>query len=90
MNRRFLVLVLFGISLFLLVSSVSAEDVGSDDSNANIEVFGGEQSIETSEVSSDDERMLATMQALILQKFLLSFHPLKILVQLMEKKPNSL
>nr|WP_295608267.1 hypothetical protein [uncultured Methanobrevibacter sp.] len=54
MNRRFLVLVLFGISLFLLVSSVSAEDVGSDDSNANIEVFGGEQSIETSEVSSDD------------------------------------
>ena len=54
MNKRFLVLVLFGISLFLLVSSVSAEDIGSDDSNANIEVFSQEQSIETSEVSRDD------------------------------------
>ena len=53
MNKRFLALALFGISLFLLVSSVSAEDIGSDDSNANIEVFGQEQSIETSEISSD-------------------------------------
>ena len=54
MNKRFLALALFGISLFLLVSSVSAEEIGSDDSNANIEVFSQEQSIETSEVSSDD------------------------------------
>ena len=53
MNKRFLALALFGISLFLLVSSVSAEGIGSDDSNANIEV-SEEQSIETSEVSSDD------------------------------------
>ena len=93
MNKGFLALALFGISLFLLVSSVSAEDIGSDDSNANIEVIDEGQSIETSDISSDSansERMLATMQALILQKFLLSFHPLKILVQLMEKKPNSL
>ena len=29
MNKGFLVLALFGISLFLLVSSVSAEDIGS-------------------------------------------------------------
>ena len=54
MNKRLLALALFGISLFLLVSSVSAEDICSDDSNANIEVFSEEQSIETSEVSSDD------------------------------------
>ena len=53
MNRRFSVLVLLGISLFLLVSSVSAEEIGSDDSNANIEI-SEEQSIETSEVSRDD------------------------------------
>ena len=53
MNKRFLALALFGISLFLLVSSVSAEEIGSDDSNANIEI-SEEQSIETSEVSSDD------------------------------------
>ncbi|MBO7715109.1 MAG: succinylglutamate desuccinylase/aspartoacylase family protein [Methanobrevibacter sp.] len=54
MNKRFLALTLFGISLFLLLSSVSAEEIGSDDSNPNIEVFGQEQSIDTSEVSSDD------------------------------------
>ena len=53
MNKRFLALALFGISLFLLVSSVSAEEIGSDDSNANIEI-SEEQSIETSEVSRDD------------------------------------
>ena len=53
MNKRFLVLVLFGISLFLLVSSVSAEDIGSDDSNANIEIIDEGQSIETSDSSSD-------------------------------------
>ena len=52
MNKGFLALALFGISLFLLVSSVSAEDIGSDDSNANFEV-SGEQSIETSDISSD-------------------------------------
>ena len=45
MNKGFLVLALFGISLFLLVSSVSAEDIGSDDSNANIEVIDEGQSI---------------------------------------------
>ncbi|MBO5966122.1 MAG: succinylglutamate desuccinylase/aspartoacylase family protein [Methanobrevibacter sp.] len=54
MKKRFLALALFGISLFLLLSSVSAEEIGSDDSNPNIEVFGQEQSIDTSEVSSDD------------------------------------
>lgn len=53
MNKRFLALALFGISLFLLVSSVSAEEICSDDSNANIEI-SEEQSIETSEVSRDD------------------------------------
>ena len=53
MNKGFLVLALFGISLFLLVSSVSAEDIGSDDSNANIEVIDEGQSIETSDISSD-------------------------------------
>ena len=53
MNKRFLAFALFGISLFLLVSSVSAEEIGSDDSNANIEI-SEEQSIETSEVSRDD------------------------------------
>ena len=53
MNKVFLALALFGISLFLLVSSVSAEEIGSDDSNANIEI-SEEQSIETSEVSRDD------------------------------------
>ncbi len=53
MNKKILALVLFGISLFLLVSSVSAEEIGSDDFNANIEVFSQEQSIETSEISSD-------------------------------------
>ncbi|MBO7444166.1 MAG: succinylglutamate desuccinylase/aspartoacylase family protein, partial [Methanobrevibacter sp.] len=54
MKKRFLALALFGISLFLLLSSVSAEEIGSDDSNPNIEVFDQEQSIDTSEVSSDD------------------------------------
>jgi hypothetical protein len=54
MNKRFLSLALLVIGLFLLLSSVSAEDIGSDDSNANIEVFSQEHSIETSEVSSDD------------------------------------
>ena len=53
MNKGFLALALFGISLFLLVSSVSAEDIGSDDSNANIEVIDEGQSIETSDSSSD-------------------------------------
>jgi hypothetical protein len=53
MNKVFLALALFGISLFLLVSSVSAEEICSDDSNANIEI-SEEQSIETSEVSRDD------------------------------------
>lgn len=53
MNKLFLALALFGISLFLLVSSVSAEEICSDDSNANIEI-SEEQSIETSEVSRDD------------------------------------
>ena len=53
MNKLFLALALFGISLFLLVSSLSAEEICSDDSNANIEI-SEEQSIETSEVSRDD------------------------------------
>lgn len=53
MNKVFLALALFGISLFLLVSSVSAEEICSDDSNESMEVISGEQSIETSEISND-------------------------------------
>lgn len=53
MNKVFLALALFGISLFLLVSSVSAEEICSDDSNESMEVVSGEQSIETSEISND-------------------------------------
>ena len=52
MNKRFLSLALLVIGLFLLLSSVSAEDIGSDDSNANIEVVGEGQSIETSDIPS--------------------------------------
>lgn len=53
MNKVFLALALFGISLFLLVSSVSAEEICSDDSNESMEIVSGEQSIETSEISND-------------------------------------
>ena len=63
MNKRFLVLFLFVISLFLLLSTVSAEDIGVDDSNADFEVLSEDQSVDNSEdsnanansdVSSDD------------------------------------
>ncbi len=63
MNKRFLVLLLFVISLFLLLSTVSAEDIGVDDSNADFEVLSEDQSVDNSEdsnanansdVSSDD------------------------------------
>ena len=102
MNKVFLALALFGISLFLLVSSVSAEEICSDDSNESMEVVSGEQSIETSEISNDSVNSDISLDAtgnstgnasnntpLILQKSLISFHPQKISVQHMEKRPNS-
>ena len=63
MNKNILALVLFGISLFLLVSSVSAEEICSVDSNANIEVFSQDQSIDTSEISSDSVDSDITLDA---------------------------
>ena len=63
MNKGFLVLALFGISLFLLASAVSAEDIGSDDSNANIEVIDEGQSIETSDISSDSANSDSSLDA---------------------------
>ena len=63
MNKNILALVLFGINLFLLVSSVSAEEICSVDSNANIEVFSQDQSIDTSEISSDSVDSDITLDA---------------------------
>ena len=63
MNKGFLVLALFGISLFLLASAASAEDIGSDDSNANIEVIDEGQSIETSDISSDSANSDSSLDA---------------------------
>ena len=54
MNRRFSVLVLLGISLFLLLSAVSAEDIGSNDSNADFDVFNEDLSVENSDDSNDN------------------------------------
>ena len=63
MNKRFLVLFLFVISLFLLLSTVSAEDIGVDDSNVDFDVLSEDQPVDNSEdsnanansdVSSDD------------------------------------
>lgn len=63
MNKGFLALALFGISLFLLLSSVSAEDIVSGDSNASIEVIGEGQSIETSDISSDNDNSDVSLDA---------------------------
>ena len=52
MKKRFSVLVLLAISLFLMVSAVSAEDI-SDDSNAAIEVPSGVQSVDNSDEFAD-------------------------------------
>ena len=52
MNKRFFVLFLFVISLFLLLSAVSAEDIGVDDSNADFEVLSEDQSVDNSEDSN--------------------------------------
>ena len=51
MNKRFLVLFLFVISLFLLLSTVSAEDIVAD-SNADLDVLSDEQSVYNSEDSN--------------------------------------
>ena len=42
MNRRFSVLVLLGISLFLLLSAVSAEDIGSNDYESYLAIVPGQ------------------------------------------------
>ena len=52
MNKRLSVLFLLTISLFLLVSAVSADDIA-DDSNAAIEVSSGEQSVDNSDDFTD-------------------------------------
>lgn len=53
MKKGLAVLVLLAISLFLILASVSAGDIGADDSNTAIEVQTGEQSVENSDSSSD-------------------------------------
>lgn len=50
MNKKFLTVLFLGISLLLMLASVSAEDIGSDDSNVDIE----EQSVEM-DMSSDND-----------------------------------
>ena len=52
MNKRFLVLFLFVISLFLLLSTVSAEDIGVDDSNVDFDVLSEDQPVDNSEDSN--------------------------------------
>ena len=52
MKKGFSVLVLLAISLFLIVSAVSAGDIA-DDSNAAIEVPSGEQSVDNSDDFTD-------------------------------------
>ena len=53
MNKRLSVLFLLAISLFLLVSAVSADDIA-DDSNADIDVPSGEQSVDNSQFSDNN------------------------------------
>ena len=52
MNKRFLVLFLFVISLFLLLSTVSAEDIGVDDSDVDFDVLSEDQPVDNSEDSN--------------------------------------
>ena len=61
MNRRFSVLVLLGISLFLLLSAVSAEDIGSDDSNADFDVFNEDLSVENSDDSNHGRNLICSI-----------------------------
>ena len=49
MKKRFLALILLAISLFLLLSAVSAEDIVSNDSNFDVEVYEG-QSVDNSDL----------------------------------------
>ncbi|AMK16088.1 succinylglutamate desuccinylase/aspartoacylase domain-containing protein [Methanobrevibacter olleyae] len=54
MKKRFLVLVLLVISLFLLLATVSAEEIVSDDSNTEIGVFSEKQSVTSSDEPNDN------------------------------------
>lgn len=54
MNKRFLVLLLFVISLFLLVSAVSAEDMEVGNSNTDLDVLSEDQSVDNSADSNDN------------------------------------
>lgn len=61
MKERLSILALLAISLFLLVSAVSAEDIG-DDSNAYIEVPSEEQSVDNSQ-SYDNDVLVNSLEA---------------------------
>ena len=56
MKKRLSVLFLLAISLFLLISAVSADDIA-DDSNADIAVPSGEQSVDNSKSSDDNSNL---------------------------------
>ena len=62
MKKTLSVLVLLAISLFLLLSAVSAEDI-SDDTNVNFEVSSEEQSVDNSDVSSDNANSDNSLEA---------------------------
>ncbi|MBQ2962358.1 succinylglutamate desuccinylase/aspartoacylase family protein [Methanobrevibacter sp.] len=62
MRNKFLILALLAISLFLLLASVSAEDIVADDSSTDIEVQTGEQSVDNSDTANennDDNSLVA-------------------------------
>ena len=61
MKERLSILALLAISLFLLVSAVSAEDIA-DDSNAYIEVSSEEQSVDNSQ-SYDNDVLVNSLEA---------------------------
>ena len=62
MKKRLSLLVLLAISLFLLLSAVSAEDIA-DDTNVNVEVPGEEQSVDNSDVYSDNANSDNSLEA---------------------------